>query len=709
MGNWSTPEQKLSHENKTLRQHINEVKNLTKHFLEFYDLQKYEKFAEFLVEYHDYGKLHKNWKLGEKKGHSHLSYQYLIQNKVSFNEELDSLLQLLILKHHSVLSEKLSENLGRREIEVSGIRCKLSYIYDLLTEKKLNDLVRNLSRENIINFVDIFGLFKLADVCSAKNKTNFEFRKPKVSESNILKLFSNFDKKRWNQQIKLNSLPDLALLRAYTGWGKTTAGLLFFKNKAVKRIFYLMPTITSINKLFENLEKSFGEDMVSKYFYFLDTELKEEDEKLSQLYLIKNFTTPFVITTIDQFLLSFLQTGKYFTKRVMFRNSGLIIDEIHLLNPVMLYLITEFIKFFKKVYNLKILFMSATLPNSLIKFLKDELEIKDNAFLDFSEGYREKRRILWKFFNIDITNSLEKAVKLKNIGKKVLIIVNTVDKAIDIGKKLENEFKLKYGNDFIVFHARFMYKHRKEKEGWIEKNKTKSHILICTQVCEVSLDISYDYLFTELSSLQALIQRFGRVNRYGKKTDKINVFIFASEIKKRYPYSEEEIEKAKYIIKEFEGEKLKNESEILERMNEIMDYESLRKEIKNTEKIVDLNAWKEITKFFFSLNLKEEKATKFLNYRDGATILVIPHPNCICDETKDFVEEIINKDFSKLDFMGAQKLFAKIKEIAVQVPIWQIRGYMPEENKAFPIINFKSKIYDKKYGFYDIKMEENII
>ena len=100
-------------------------------------------------------------------------------------------------------------------------------------------------------------------------------------------------------------------------------------------------------------------------------------------------------------------------------------------------------------------------------------------------------------------------------GKKVLVIVNTVEKAIKIGRRLEEEFGLKYGEDFIVFHARFMYLHRKEKETWVEEYKKKSHILVATQVCEVSLDISYDVLFTELASLPALIQRFGRVNRYG--------------------------------------------------------------------------------------------------------------------------------------------------------------------------------------------------
>ena len=42
-------------------------------------------------------------------------------------------------------------------------------------------------------------------------------------------------------------------------------------------------------------------------------------------------------------------------------------------------------------------------------------------------------------------------------------------------------------------------------------------VLVATQVVEVSLDIDFDTIFTEPAPLEALIQRFGRVNRARKK------------------------------------------------------------------------------------------------------------------------------------------------------------------------------------------------
>ena len=50
---------------------------------------------------------------------------------------------------------------------------------------------------------------------------------------------------------------------------------------------------------------------------------------------------------------------------------------------------------------------------------------------------------------------------------------------------------------------------------------------ISTQVVEASLDIDFDYLFTELSDVSALLQRLGRCNRKGLKfTNEFNCFVY---------------------------------------------------------------------------------------------------------------------------------------------------------------------------------------
>ncbi len=692
---WGTLDNKNSHEDKSIQKHVTEVKSKLHGFLEFYGFdQKYIEVADFLAEYHDTGKLHVNWYLGSREGHAQHSLEYIIENKVNFScNKLDVILKFLILKHHSALSENVKD----RYVELHGKRWSIKTVFNVLIKNDLESAIDSISFEEKVNLIDTFGLFKIADASSAGNKP-IKFEKPKDSEIVVKKIISEVIDERWSEQIKLSALPDVSMLKAYTGWGKTNAGLLFFANKNVSKVFYLFPTITAINKFYEKIEAAV-QDEVSKYFFFVDTEIKEEQEKLSNLFFIKNFISPYNLTTIDQFLLSFMQVGKYYTKRVMFKQAGIIVDEVHLLNPLMLDLLRYFINQYRQLYDLKVLFMSATLPKALAQYLQDNFKIA--AFLDCSNGYEKKRRIMWKFEDEYIERHISTIVAEKRSGKKVLVIVNTVEKAIEIGKKLENEFGLMYDEDFIVFHARFMYKHRRKKEQWLELKRKQAHIAVTTQVCEVSLDISYDILFTELSSTPSIIQRFGRVNRYGDKAGEINSYIFKPLIRnpQRYPYSETELKIAEEIIRKFQCETLQNEKQLIDEMDTILSYEGLNKEIEIAKREVGMDYWEDILKFFYSFETKDDKLTKLLNYREGFTTLVIPHPNCLREKIREEVVTTLSKSFLNLPFEAREKLIAEIKEISVPVPIWWLKGIRQQEG-IFPTVEFCDRIYDDKYGVH---------
>ena len=101
MEKWVNPAYKLSHENKTISQHIQEVLAILGEYLQFYGIrEKYFEIAKFLAEYHDAGKMHINWNFNTKEGHSHHSLEYMLEKKIEYHEKnLDSILKFLILKY----------------------------------------------------------------------------------------------------------------------------------------------------------------------------------------------------------------------------------------------------------------------------------------------------------------------------------------------------------------------------------------------------------------------------------------------------------------------------------------------------------------------------------------------------------------------------------------------------------------------------------
>jgi CRISPR-associated endonuclease/helicase Cas3 len=87
-----------------------------------------------------------------------------------------------------------------------------------------------------------------------------------------------------------------------------------------------------------------------------------------------------------------------------------------------------------------------------------------------------------------------------------------------------------------VYHSRFKYFDRDEKGT--EHGRVVQHrgvirafqqdgpaLAVCTQVAEMSLDLSATLLVTELSPVSALIQRLGRLNRHAKEGDEVRPFI----------------------------------------------------------------------------------------------------------------------------------------------------------------------------------------
>ena len=86
----------------------------------------------------------------------------------------------------------------------------------------------------------------------------------------------------------------------------------------------------------------------------------------------------------------------------------------------------------------------------------------------------------------NIQNAKEDIVSAVEAGYRVLVVVNTVELCQQMARDMSDY-------NPVCYHSRFIHKDRKRIEQKIEE----SNFVIATQVVEVSLDIDFDWLFTE--------------------------------------------------------------------------------------------------------------------------------------------------------------------------------------------------------------------
>jgi len=706
---------------KPLYEHIEEIKQISYLLAEKHDLLKFRNIIDVLADWHDIGKLNPKWSIDNDKNppHSALSaYIYL-----NHSENFDPMLFYLILKHHSHLNShdayptpsKCREILGKyiisavkgtelkTEISKKNLNTIIKQIYSVLMrlQEKLKDFNLN------VVYADLFGIFKTADIISAmfeKDNVIFEeiatFNKSQL-ESSIKEYVKSkglkFDQNRWKIFCDMANTNRDVLFTAPTGWGKTFASLTVALNRHPRHIIYVLPTITSIRKMKNTLSKVFN-CRVEENYYFADVEKLREGKELTadfDMFVSKSFVSPITITTLDQIVLSFLHVGKYFLKRFHFRNSVFVFDEFHAYPINGLYILLNFIKKFNENfrYNIKSIFMSATSHPDLEKLIEEYINL---AKFEFIKEYEKKRRYLYNVESLDITDdeSLSAVVK-KAENSNVLVLCNTVEKAIRTYLLLKNEYNLKR---LLLLHSRFTYRDRKDKESYLDKlsRQSKGFVLVSTQVAEVSLDMSFDYLFTEIAPISSLIQRFGRVNRYTNYTNRVNVSIFYPreiENSKRYPYKKDEIKSTFNELIHLE-DKIKNELILIERFRELplgLDQIELREINRYIEK------WENDTKYFFSIDLTDDELNKLLKFRDTNTALIIPK----CFRTT--IENILHSD--------EKYKLQRIKEYFTPVPIWWIidslnQGLIGEIGNIPILLNPRFQ-YSHEIGYFDTeKLQE---
>lgn len=289
------------------------------------------------------------------------------------------------------------------------------------------------------------------------------------------------------------------LILSSCGSGKTEASYFNLLNDG--KIIFVQPMKTlanSIEKRLNEYNSRLGLSNVS-----IQHSANQEDMFLQNKYSV---------TTIDQVLSGYLALGRQaFMRGKNILCSNLIFDEVQLFDADSMLLTTiNMLDEINKLGN-RFIIMTATMPQYLIDFLKERYD------MDIIITTEERKDRVVK---INYIEELDYD-KINRYKGKQIIVCNTVNRLIEVYQNINKE-------RVVVLHSKFTSEDREIKEKEVVKyfgkdSKDNDKILLTTQIVEAGMDISCDILYSELCSIDSLVQRDGRCCRWGGNG---NVIVF---------------------------------------------------------------------------------------------------------------------------------------------------------------------------------------
>lgn len=613
----------------------------------------------------------------EEIPHGYLSNAFIPREFINnnFTDEEIRILYESIFYHHN--REKLE---GNRKTELlMVIREDLSQYIDEFKYDKLIDnnieistdfmrIIREriLIENSILNieqyeiaskFIMIKGLLNKIDFAASSNvKVEIEPGRLTDLTKKSIEPYKLNDLQEYMEKNKDENL----VIVASTGIGKTEGSLLWIgDNKG----FFTLPLRVSINSIYDRVVSkiSYGKEKTALLHSDSAAEyMKREAGGIIErncLDATKQLSYPLTICTLDQLIDFIFKYEGFELKLATLSYSKIVIDEIQMYSPEMIGYLIIALRDIVKMGG-KFAIVTATFP-PIFEYFMEYVGIKSN------DDYKKCSKPFLKMENnkvmlrhkVRVFEENIAAEKIKNAykGQKVLVIVNTVNRAQELYNELINDNKFK--DKVYMFHSRFIKEDRYIKEKFIFRDgQLKNHfsgIWITTQVVEASLDIDFDVLYTELSDISGLLQRMGRVFRNRSLLeDKVNIHVFVGnstlpsgirdDVSKYDSIIDIDIfKKSRDAILKYNNMKL-NELEKMKLVEEVYSVEHLENSnyFKKIKKIID--DYEGIIPY--DLKKNEERL------RDIVSKTIIPL--CIYEINKDKINEVINRikvanDFSE--------------------------------------------------------------
>lgn len=336
-----------------------------------------------------------------------------------------------------------------------------------------------------------------------------------------------------------HSTAPITLILAGCGSGKTFAAYKWFEqylqHQHIYRLMFCYPTThtafegfryvhtlsqTSHDMLHMDLETS--RRNIDLCLSDLDTNVNEDEmsEKYEAFRLLFKHT---IVCTTDTVLGIMQNHKKSIYNMATICSSAIVFDEIHSYDDE---LFNNLLSFLECFCHIPVLLMTASLPqhrlvqlhalsqkihSQPLTVIRGPQELEDLVRYKIHIIKKQKHKSVISNFASDILPIIDNAVKQQ---QKILYICNTVESCQHTYFYLSHNFPnvARY-----AYHSRFKYEDRVARHNQIMQafsTPEKPCIVISTQVCEMSLNISADILISEIAPIPSLIQRLGRLNRF---------------------------------------------------------------------------------------------------------------------------------------------------------------------------------------------------
>lgn len=350
----------------------------------------------------------------------------------------------------------------------------------------------------------------------------------------------------------------VTFVKAGCGSGKTLAAYMWAaQNHPTRRLYFCYPTTGTATEgfrdyLFDEAEKTprVGADLFHgrsdvDFGIILNTGRDADPfEEARRLDSLRAWKTPVVACTVDT-VLGLVQNNK----RGLFgwpalAQSAFVFDEIHAFDDR---LFGALARFLRDLPGLPALLMTASLPKAREDALREVLGALDPipgpANLEERPRYRKAAA--------EGNDPLPLVNAALSRGEKVLWVCNTVGRVMAAADRLA-------GRNPLIYHSRFKYEDRvRRHKDVIDAFKGKEPaVAVCSQVAEMSLDLSADLLVTDLATVPAMIQRLGRLNRRAEDGDPTRPFVVVEPDgpKPHLPYTPEDLAAARTWLGKLPGD-----------------------------------------------------------------------------------------------------------------------------------------------------------